>query len=154
MAAACTSSCLREPGEPMIVLLHRCRRGRDDEDVVEGGYWGCKELPRARRPSAKGTSARGGARGRGGGRSPLPCTEGPLGGSPPLVARTPSHGLPRLSDAINRYRRFGFHSLLILLYITYSFHFTVYFFLLVSSLTIVFFSCLLMLLCNICVLHF
>lgn len=34
MAAACTSSCLREPGEPMIVLR---RRGRDDEDVVEGG---------------------------------------------------------------------------------------------------------------------
>lgn len=35
MAAACASSCLREPGEPMIVL-RRCRRGRDDEDAVEG----------------------------------------------------------------------------------------------------------------------
>lgn len=29
MAAACASSCLRETGEPMIVL--QCRRGRDDE---------------------------------------------------------------------------------------------------------------------------
>lgn len=34
VAAACTSLCLREPGEPMIVL-HR-RRGRDDENSVEG----------------------------------------------------------------------------------------------------------------------
>jgi hypothetical protein len=35
VAAACASSCLREPGEPMIVL-RRCRRGRDDEDAMEG----------------------------------------------------------------------------------------------------------------------
>lgn len=36
MAAACTFLCLREPGEPMIVLRRRCRRGRDDENAVEG----------------------------------------------------------------------------------------------------------------------
>ncbi|KAL0110866.1 hypothetical protein PUN28_014068 [Cardiocondyla obscurior] len=69
---------------------------------------------------AKG--GRGTAR-RGSGRSALPCTEGPLGGSPPLVARTPSHGLPHLSDAINRYRPTWLSlSADISLYITFSFH--------------------------------
>lgn len=89
---------------------------------MEGGRnLGCKEIPRARRPSAKGTLA-GGVRGEreGGGRSALPCTEGPLGGSPPLVVLTPSHGLSRLSDAINHYH-LTFTLCLIFLCITYSF---------------------------------
>lgn len=83
MAAACASSCLRETGEPMIVL--RCRRGRDDE-YRGGGRVGKEERP-----------GRQGKRGR---RSPLP-TRVLQGFATPRTTRS---SLPLLSGITNRYR--------------------------------------------------
>lgn len=83
MAAACASSCLRETGEPMIVL--RCRRGRDDE-CRGGGRVGKEQRP-----------GRQGKRGR---RSPLP-TRVLQGFATPRTTRS---SLPLLSGIANCYR--------------------------------------------------
>lgn len=83
MAAACASSCLRETGEPMIVL--RCRRGRDDEYC--GGGQGWKE----ERPGRQGKRGR---------RSPLPARV--LQGF--ATPRTTRSSLSLLSGITNRYR--------------------------------------------------
>lgn len=83
MAAACASSCLRETGEPMIVL--RCRRGRDDE------YRGGGRVGKEQRPGRQGKRGR---------RSPLP-TRVLQGFATPRTTRS---SLPLLSGIANCYR--------------------------------------------------
>jgi len=135
VAAACNSSCLREPGEPMIVL-RRCRRGRDDEDVVEGGArnLGLQGRLAARAKAVGGTSGNAGE-----GRREVTATmyRGSFRGfATPRSAHAVARSLPRLSAAINR--RLGFHSLPIFLYVTNS-HFTIYiYFYSLFTLTIIF----------------
>lgn len=126
LAAACIRACVNPGGEPIRSTV--AVAGRDDEDVVEGAAQpGVARNCRAREGRRRGGHQYGVCGGKGGGRSPLPYTEGPTGFATPRRARrcTVFRAYPARSTAITDLA----FTLCWYFYVSYSFHFKVYFFL-------------------------